>query len=301
MSVIGNGWTIDIVAHILKGIKGDKMKRRKKNPMSGVFTPAQQQKYNKIVKIVPLDEVKRLKDFAKGYADRMTGTVPQSVIDESKRELISRLNQYDHLDWWDERNPTKYEYAIDLIREYWVLYYVLASDVTPLPDGSSFIAGTKRKKNPTKPDQYMIFSNDGILSRRYWGTVPEDKVEAFIKEISIAQEIPLYEFEAVKLLHPKRKKNPQGKGRNLGYGTNNGGMVKNQLRTIQRVAQQLNDILLMDDEVPDWVLTKVNTAMDRLVVAHHYIQSKLQGMKPNPRVNVQSAIDHANKVVRELE
>jgi hypothetical protein len=176
----------------------------------------------------------------------------------------------------------------------------LASDVTPLPDGSSFIVGTKRKKNPIKPDEYMIFSTDGILSRRYWGTVQEDKVEAFIKEISIEQEIPLYEFEVIKLLHPKRKKNPQGKGRNLGYGTSNGGMAKNQLQTIERTARQLNEILQYDDELPDWVLTKVSTAMDRLLSAYNYIQSKLQGMKQNPRVNVSAAIKNAQKVIQEI-
>jgi len=40
--------------------------------------------------------------------------------------------------------------------------------------------------------------------------------------------------------------------------------------------------------------------MDRLVVANNYIQSKLQGMTPNPRVNVSAAIKNARKVIKEI-
>lgn len=206
------------------------------NPTSGILTPSLQQKYEKITKIVPFDERERLKAFAKGSAESLVGTVPQSFIDELVRDLEQVLRQYDYLDWFDERNPTKYEYATDLVRSYWTLRYLLESDVTPLSDGSSFVAGTKIRKN----------------------------------------------------------------GRNLGYGTNNGAMIKNQLQTIQRIASQFDAILEHSDELPDWVLTKVSTAMDRLVVSFNYIQSKLQGMKPNPRVNVSAAIKNAQKVIREI-
>lgn len=207
-----------------------------KNPVSGILTPSQERQYKKIVKIVPLDERERLKAFAKRHAERTVGTVPQSYIDDVAREFKSMLRQYEYLDWWDERNPTKYEYASGLVRSYWGLHYLLKSDVPPLPDGSSFVVGTKIRKN----------------------------------------------------------------GRNLGYGTKNGAMAKNQLQTIERTAQQLNEILQYDDQLPDWVLTKVSTAMDRLLSAYNYIQSKLQGMKQNPRVNVSAAIKNAQKVIQEI-
>ena len=96
--------------------------------------------------------------------------------------------------------------------------------------------------------------------------------------------------------YPRTRKN----GRNLGYGTKNGAMLNNQLRTVARVAKELSDAIQDDDQVPDWVLSKATVAMDRLVVANNYIQSKLQGMTPNPRVNVSAAIKNARKVIKEI-
>jgi hypothetical protein len=88
------------------------------------------------------------------------------------------------------------------------------------------------------------------------------------------------------------KENPRGgsmEGRNLGYGTTNGGMAKNQLRTIKRRSVELHDAIRDADELPDWVLSKITVAQDRLVVASDYILSKLremelvkQGYKMNP-------------------
>jgi hypothetical protein len=100
--------------------------------------------------------------------------------------------------------------------------------------------------------------------------------------------------------YPRTKKFLRKNGRNLGYGTKNGAMLKNQLITVVRVAQELNNAIQYDDEVPDWVLSKATVAMDRLVVANNYIQSKLQGMTPNPRVNVNAAIKNARRVIKEI-
>lgn len=82
--------------------------------------------------------------------------------------------------------------------------------------------------------------------------------------------------------------NPR-KGRNLGYGTKNGGMAKNQLRTIKRLSVELHDAILKEDELPAWVLSKITVAQDRLSVATEYILSKLReleliekGHKMNP-------------------
>lgn len=67
-------------------------------------------------------------------------------------------------------------------------------------------------------------------------------------------------------------------GRNLGYGINNGGMARNQLRTIARISKDFHDMLRDDDELPAWVLSKITVAQDRLVVARNYIASKLEDM-----------------------
>jgi len=84
--------------------------------------------------------------------------------------------------------------------------------------------------------------------------------------------------------NPKRRRN--SKGRNLGYGTANAAMLRNQLRSIERISKELHDTLTDADQVPDWVLSKAIVAMDRLIVANEYIQSKLEGMNPNPTVDV---------------
>jgi len=88
--------------------------------------------------------------------------------------------------------------------------------------------------------------------------------------------------------NPKRRRNT--KGRDLGYGTNNGSMVKNQLKSIHRIAKELDDALYGTDRLPDWVQSKVTVALDRLVVAQNYLLSKLEGYKSNPKCNVNSAI-----------
>ena len=87
-------------------------------------------------------------------------------------------------------------------------------------------------------------------------------------------------------------------GRNLGYGTTNGSMIRNQLKSIIRAATELHNAVLDSDELPDWVLTKVNTSMDRLITANQYIISKLDGMKTNPKVDVD--VDAAVKQAKDL-
>lgn len=101
-------------------------------------------------------------------------------------------------------------------------------------------------------------------------------------------------------------------GRNLGYGTNNGGMAKNQLRTIKRTSIELHDAIRDADELPDWVLSKITVAQDRLSVATDYILSKLrameleaQGHKMNPFVDedplyVQDEVDYAKDVIDDI-
>lgn len=82
-------------------------------------------------------------------------------------------------------------------------------------------------------------------------------------------------------------------GRNLGYGTKNGAMIRNQLKSIMRAAQELHDAVLDSDELPSWVLTKVSTSMDRLITANQYIQSKLENKEVDPHFSIEDAIQQA--------
>lgn len=123
--------------------------------------------------------------------------------------------------------------------------------------------------------------------------------KAFSKNIDIWRPM----FDTVGLIcrgqtipNPKRRRNT--KGRDLGYGTNNGSMVKNQLKSIHRIAKELDDALYGADRLPDWVQSKVTVALDRLVVAQNYLLSKLEGYKSNPKCNVNSAITDGKKACK---
>ena len=83
------------------------------------------------------------------------------------------------------------------------------------------------------------------------------------------------------------------KGRNLGYGASNGKMIRNQLKSIMRAAQELHDVVMDSDELPTWVLTKVATSMDRLITANQYIMSKLDNKEVDPDFCIHDAIRQA--------
>ena len=93
----------------------------------------------------------------------------------------------------------------------------------------------------------------------------------------------------------KIKKNPT-QGRNLGYGTSNGVMIRNQLRSIKRASESLLSAVTDADQLPDWVATKVATAMDRLVTANEYILSKLDGKRFNMDVDVDDTCLNASEL-----
>ena len=73
-------------------------------------------------------------------------------------------------------------------------------------------------------------------------------------------------------------------GRNLGYGGTNARMLRSQLRSLDGEAERLLGLVEDGDTLPEWVLSKVTVALDRVTVARQYIESKLKAMKKNPRV-----------------
>ncbi len=65
--------------------------------------------------------------------------------------------------------------------------------------------------------------------------------------------------------------------RNLDYkGSKEGQMMKNRLRTIQRVAAALDAEIQPTDNLPQWTLAKVATAQDRLTSAMQYLSSRIE-------------------------
>ena len=69
----------------------------------------------------------------------------------------------------------------------------------------------------------------------------------------------------------------QPKRRNLGYpGAYDGAMVKNRLRTIERMARILNRRIQRTDTLPRWTTDLIATSEDRLVMVTDYLISKLE-------------------------
>jgi hypothetical protein len=61
-------------------------------------------------------------------------------------------------------------------------------------------------------------------------------------------------------------------------------MAKSQLQSIARIASELNQALVNQDRLPQWVHTKVSTALDRLSTAYNYLKSRIEdrARKSNP-------------------
>lgn len=53
-------------------------------------------------------------------------------------------------------------------------------------------------------------------------------------------------------------------------------MAKSQLQSIARIANELNQALIDQDRLPQWVHTKVSTALDRLSTAYNYLKSRIE-------------------------
>ena len=69
-------------------------------------------------------------------------------------------------------------------------------------------------------------------------------------------------------------------GRNLSYGhikssDREGRSTKKQLYFLAKSAQSLHDILHDDDDLPEWVQSKISRAADKVQSAHQYIEYKL--------------------------
>lgn len=71
--------------------------------------------------------------------------------------------------------------------------------------------------------------------------------------------------------------------KDLSYGWNNGFMMVNALTSLNDESLRLMEIISKDDKLPDWTLTMVTTALDRLTMARQHIESMINsGYKSNP-------------------
>ena len=67
--------------------------------------------------------------------------------------------------------------------------------------------------------------------------------------------------------------------RNLGYGEGEGRMSKSQLFKVARYAQHLHDTLLDDDDLPEWVQSKISVMAHDIGKIKHYLEYKIKRME----------------------
>ena len=73
-------------------------------------------------------------------------------------------------------------------------------------------------------------------------------------------------------------------GRNLGYGSiksddREGRMTRGHLYKISKYSQSLHDLLRDEDDLPEWVQSKIARAADKLESVYGYLEYKLSKMK----------------------
>ena len=73
-------------------------------------------------------------------------------------------------------------------------------------------------------------------------------------------------------------------GRNLSYGDHpsadrEGRMTRSQLFKVARYAQSLHDTLRDDDDLPEWVQSKISVMNNDIGKIKHYLEYKLHRMK----------------------
>jgi len=73
-------------------------------------------------------------------------------------------------------------------------------------------------------------------------------------------------------------------GRNLSYGNpkagdHEGRMTRSQLDKIGRYAQSLHDMLNDDDDLPEWVQSKISVIDHDIGKVKHYLEYKIKRMK----------------------
>ena len=67
-------------------------------------------------------------------------------------------------------------------------------------------------------------------------------------------------------------------GRDLGYGEGEGRMTKSQLFKIAQYAQHLHDTLQDEDDLPEWVQSKISVISSDLGKVKHYLEYKIHRM-----------------------
>lgn len=106
-----------------------------------------------------------------------------------------------------------------------------------------------------------------------------EKLEDVVREVRRRLKEELSLEDVIEDIFPADDHDHDEAARDLGYGEGEGRMTKSQLDKLARYSQSLHDQLMDDDDLPEWVQSKVAVAAENIGKVYHYLDYKMKRME----------------------
>ena len=138
------------------------------------------------------------------------------------------------------------------------------------PEVLELVVAEVRKRLSEKKDQNKDGENDFDdvkIARMKASGMSDEEIKK--KHPELFEQLTLDDFMVI----------PDSEPRDFGYGEGEGRMTKSQLDKIARYSQSMHDKLLDDDDLPEWVQSKISVAAENIGKVYHYLDYKMKRME----------------------
>ena len=138
------------------------------------------------------------------------------------------------------------------------------------PEVLELVVAEVRKRLSEKKDQNKDGKNDFDdvkIARMKASGMSDEEIKK--KHPELFEQLTLDDFMVI----------PDSEPRDFGYGEGEGRMTKSQLDKIARYSQSMHDKLLDDDDLPEWVQSKIAVAAENIGKVYHYLDYKMKRME----------------------
>ncbi|MBM93959.1 MAG: hypothetical protein CMF51_04340 [Legionellales bacterium] len=138
------------------------------------------------------------------------------------------------------------------------------------PEVLELVVAEVRKRLSEKKDQNKDGKNDFDdvkIARMKASGMSDEEIKK--KHPELFEQLTLDDFMVI----------PDSEPRDFGYGEGEGRMTKSQLDKIARYSQSMHDELLDDDDLPEWVQSKIAVAAENIGKVYHYLDYKMKRME----------------------
>ncbi len=138
------------------------------------------------------------------------------------------------------------------------------------PEVLELVVAEVRKRLSEKKDQNKDGENDFDdvkIARMKASGMSDEEIKK--KHPELFEQLTLDDFMVI----------PDSEPRDFGYGEGEGRMTKSQLDKIARYSQSMHDKLLDDDDLPEWVQSKIAVAAENIGKVYHYLDYKMKRME----------------------